>query len=38
MMSEMDKYHQILELKPRASKEDIKQAHRDLVNVFSRYP
>lgn len=33
-MSEMDKYYQILGLNPGASDEEIKQAYKDLVNVW----
>ncbi|HYA94193.1 MAG TPA: phospholipase D-like domain-containing protein [Thermodesulfobacteriota bacterium] len=33
-MSEIDKYYQILELKQVASKEEIRQAYKDLVNVW----
>ena len=33
-MSEMDKYYQILGLNPGASEEEIKQAYKDLINVW----
>lgn len=33
-MSELDKYYQILGLNPGASEEEIKEAYRDLVNVW----
>jgi len=38
--SEIDKYYQILGLNSGASEEEIKQAHRDLVNVWhpDRFP
>jgi thioredoxin 1 len=33
-MDEMDQYYKILELKPGASEEEIKQAYKDLVNIW----
>jgi curved DNA-binding protein CbpA len=34
IMSEMDKYYQILGFNPGASEEEIKQNYKDLVNLW----
>ena len=34
-MNEMDKYYEILDLKPGASEEEVKQAYEDLVNIWN---